>query len=182
MKNNAAHICGMNIYSDRYGNTVYYNIFNKVGYIISKDYEQKFRVLYNRYSIIIVVLILLGDYFKTLENTLIVGAIALILVEMYFRMHFLKKLKSIENFKREHKISKMQQTIKQGEKDKTVMKALAYMAFGVLLIINALQQNFNTAFIALSGIASVYSFYSGIINMIAFAKMKPNIKSSNNRR
>lgn len=115
----------------------------------------------------------------TLENTLIVGAIALILVEMYFRMCFLKKLKSIENFKREHKMSKLQQTIKQGEKDKTIMKALAYIAFGVLLIINALQQNFNIAFIALSGIAALYSFYSGIINIIAFANMKSNTKLRN---
>lgn len=176
MKSNAANIYGMNIYSNRYGDTVYYNIFNKAGYIVSKDYEQKFRVLYNRYSIIVVVLILLGDYFKTLENTLIMGAIALALTEIYFRMCFLKKLKIIENFKRANKMSKLHQTIKQGEKDKTVMKALAYIAFGVLLIINALQQNFNTAFIALSGIAALYSFYSGILNVVAFTKMKPTTK------
>lgn len=182
MRGNTADICGMNIYSDIYGNSVYYNIFNKSGYIISKDYEQKFRVLYNRYSIIVVILILLGDYFKTIENTLIFGVIALVLTEIYFRTGFLKKMKVIENFKRENKISKLQQIIKQREKDKTIMKAVAYVAFGILLMINAFQQNFNIAFIALSGIATLYSFYSGIINAIAVTKMKTSIQSNSNKR
>ena len=80
MKKHVTNLAGNNLYLDVYGNTVYYNIFDKKGYIISKEVEQKFRLLYYRYSIIVIVLILLGDYFKSLQNTLIIGVGAVVLV------------------------------------------------------------------------------------------------------
>ena len=58
------------------------------------------------------------------------------------------------------------------EKDKAVMKACAYVLFGILIVINAIQQNFNFIFIALSALVAIYSVYSAVINMIAFSKMK----------
>lgn len=172
MKNNVMSLAGNNIYLDRYGDTVYYNIFDKNGYIVSKQIEQKFRVFYYRYSIIFIVMILLGDYFNSLQNTLLVGASAIALVELYFRIFFLKKLKVIKNFKRERKTSRLESTIKSKEKEKTIMKACAYVLLSVLIIINAIQQNFNIIFLILSAVVAVYSFYIGIINTIAFSRMK----------
>ncbi|MBM6859170.1 hypothetical protein H9X78_01480, partial [Clostridium saudiense] len=84
MKKHVTNLAGNNLYLDVYGNTVYYNIFDKNGYIVSKEVEQKFRLFYYRYSIIVIVLILLGDYFKSLQNTFIVGVSAVALVELYF--------------------------------------------------------------------------------------------------
>mgnify|MGYP000617322678 FL=1 len=52
------------------------------------------------------------------------------------------------------------------------MKACAYVLFGILIVINAIQQNFNFIFIALSALVAIYSVYSAVINMIAFSKMK----------
>ena len=172
MKKDVSSLSGNNIYLDRYGDTVYYNIFDKNAYIVSKQIEPKFKIFYNRYSIICIVVILLGDYFHTWQNTLLVGIGALVLVELYFRLFFLKKLKVIKNFKRERKTSILENTIKSKEKEKTVMKACAYSLLGILIIINALQQNYNLIFLLLSAVIAIYSFYIGIINTIAFSKMK----------
>lgn len=172
MKKNVISLSGSNIYLDIYGDSVYYNIFNKNGYIVSKQVEQKFKIFYYRYSIIVIVMILLGDYFNSLQNTFLVGIGAIALVELYFRVIFLKKLKVIKNFKRERKTSRLESTIKGKEKEKTIMKACAYALLSVLIIINAIQQNFNALFLILSIFAAIYSFYIGIMNAIAFSKMK----------
>ena len=172
MKKDIINLSGSNIYLDMYGDTIYYNVFNKNGYIVSKQIEQKFRIFYYRYSVIFIVMILLGDYFKSLQNTFLVGGGAVILSEVYFRSIFLKKLKVIKNFKRERKISRLEITIKSKEKEKVVMKACAYALLSVLIIINAIQQNFNELFLVVSAVAAIYSFYIGIINIIALSKMK----------
>ncbi|GAA0752373.1 hypothetical protein [Clostridium sartagoforme] len=172
MKKNIVNLSGNNIYLDRYGDAVYYNIFNKNGYIISKQMEQKFKIFYYRYSIIFIFMVLMGDYFKSLQNTFLVGAGATVLVELYFRTIFLSKLKVIKDFKRERKTSKLESIVNSKEKEKIVMKACAYALLSVLLILNAIQQNFNALFLTLSILGAVYSIYIGIINIIAFRRIK----------
>ena len=172
MKKHVTNLAGNNLYLDIYGNTVYYNVFDKNGYIVSKEVEQKFRLLYYRYSIIVIVFILFGDYFKSLQNTLIVGIGAIALVEVYFRGIYLKKLKVIKNFKRDKKVSKLELMVRSKEKEKIVMKACAYILLSALIVINAIQQNFNIMFMILRGIVAIYSIYSGALNIIAASKMK----------
>ena len=171
MKKNIINLSGNNIYLDRYQDTVYYNVFNKNGYIVSKEMEQKFRIFYYRYSIMFIVMILLGDYFNSVQNTILFGVGAVVLVEVYFRGIFLKKLKVIKNFKRENKTSRLESIIKRKEKEKTIMKACAYALLSILIIINAIQQNFNELFLILNIVVAIYSFYIGIINVIAFRKI-----------
>lgn len=172
MRKNVSNLVGTNIYLDRYGDAVYYNIFNKNGYVIPKSEDQRFRVLYNRYSIIFIVLILLGDYFSSLQSTLLVGIGVIVLTEAFFRGIYLNKLKVIKNFKREKKTSILEQTINSKEKEKIIMKAFAYVFLSILLVINAIQQNFNAVFLILSCLVAMYSFYSAIINTVAFIKIK----------
>lgn len=172
MKKNIINLAGNNIYLDMYGETVYYNFFDKNGYIVSKEIEQKFRIFYYRYSIIFIVMILLGDYFRSFKNTFLVGVGAIVLVELYFRIFFLKKLKVIKNFKRERKTSKLDSIISSKEKEKAIMKACAYALLSVLIVINAIQQNFNVLFLILSILGGVYSLYIGMINIIAFSKIR----------
>ncbi len=169
---NAVSLSGHNLYLDKYGSTVYYNIFDKNGYIVSKQIEPKFRLFYFRYSIIFIIMILLGDYFKSLQNTFLVGVGTLALVELYFRLFFIKKLEVIKEFKRERKTSNLKNIISSKEREKTVMKACAYILLSVLIVLNAIQQNFNTLFLILSVLGAMYSFYMAIINIIAFSKMK----------
>lgn len=171
-KKNAGSLSGNNLYLDKYGDIVYYNVFDKNGYIVSKQIEPKFKLFYHRYSIIFIVMILLGDYFKSLQNTFLVGVGAIALVELYFRLFFLKNLKVIKEFKRERKTSKLESIVNSKEKEKTIMRACAYALLSVLIVLNAIQQNFNALFLTLSVLGSMYSFYIGIINTIAFSKMK----------
>ena len=172
MKKHVTNLAGNNLYLDVYGNTVYYNIFDKSGYIVSKEVEQKFRLFYYRYSIIVIVLILLGDYFKSLQNTFIVGVSAVALVELYFRVIYLKTLKSIKNFNIDKKASNLEVIIRSKEKEKIVMKAFSYILLSILIVLNAVQQNFNIVFMILSGIVAIYSIYSGVLNIVAINKMK----------
>jgi hypothetical protein len=169
---NAVNLSGHNLYFDKCRNTVYYNSFDKNGYIVSKQIEPKFRLFYYRYSIVFIIMILLGDYFKSLQNTFLVGIGAIALVELYFRVFFLKNLTVIKEFKRERKTSRLESIINSKERDKTVMKACAYAFLSVLIVLNAIEQNFNALFLILSLLGTMYSFYIGIINIIAFSKMK----------
>ncbi|UPA30851.1 hypothetical protein L0P85_01555 [Terrisporobacter glycolicus] len=109
-------LAGMNIYLNTSGNKVYYNVFDKKGYIVGYNIQQKFRLFYYRYFMIITLMVLLGDYFKSFENTLLVGGFAVIVVEVYFRGVFLKQLKSIDNFKRDRKVNKLEMIIKNSER------------------------------------------------------------------
>lgn len=172
MKKEVVSLAGSNIYIDRYGDKVYYNVFDKNGYIVSKEVEPKFRLFYYRYSIVFIVMILLGDYFKSVQNTFLFGIGFMVLVELYFRFIFLKKLKIIKNFKKENKTSILEEIIRGKEKDKAIMKVYAYSLLSILVVINAIQQNFNVLFLVVSAIGALYSFYIGIINMIAFNKIK----------
>ena len=61
--------------------------------------------------------------------------------------------------------------IKSEEKEKTVMKICAYIVLSVLIVINAIQQNYNSAFMILSILAAVYAVYSAVINGVAISKM-----------
>lgn len=171
MKKKDIDLAGMNIYYNEAGNTVYYNIFDKKGYIVGHKVEQKFRLFYYRYFIIIAILVLLGDYFKSFENTLLVGVGAAFVAEVYFRKVYLKKLKCIENFKREKKVSKIEILIKSKDKEKITMKACAYVVLGILIVLNAIQQNYNITFVILSGLIAVYAIYSAVINGIALSRM-----------
>lgn len=172
MQKHVTNLAGPNIYLDIYGNSVYYNSFDKNGYIITKEVEQKFRLFYYRYSIVVITLVLLGDYFNSLQNTLLMGIGATALVELYFRKIFLKKMKSIKNFKRDRKVSKLDILVQSKEKEKIIMKACAYILLSVLIVLNAIQQNFNIVFMILSGVIAVYSIYSGIVNIMACNKIK----------
>lgn len=167
-------LAGMNIYLNTSGNTVYYNVFDKKGYIVGYKIEQKFRLFYYRYFMIITLMVLLGDYFKSFETTLLLGGFAIIVVEVYFRGVFLKQLKSIDNFKRDKKVNKLEMIIKNSEKEKTIMKACAYVLLSILIVINAIQQNYNLVFMALSGMISIYGVYSALLSGMALRKM--NIK------
>lgn len=172
MKKDIVNLAGKNIYLDLYGETVYYNFIDGNGYIVSKQMEPKFKIFYYRYSIIFIVMILLGDYFSSLLNTFLVGIGAIGVVELYFRFVFLKHLKVLKNFKRERKTSMLESIIKSNEKEKIVMKACAYALLSILIVINAIQQNFNILFLALSILGAGYSLYIGIINIIAFKRVK----------
>lgn len=167
-------LAGMNIYLNKYGNTVYYNIFDKKGYIVGHKIEQKFRLFYYRHFIIMALLVLLGDYFKTFENTLLIGAGLAVVVEVYFRKIFLKKLKYIDNFKRDKKVDKLQMIVENRNKESIIMKACAYVVLSILIVINAIQQNYNLAFVILSCVISMYAVYSAILSAIALKKI--NIK------
>lgn len=175
MKNSTNTLGGLNLYLNIYGETIYYNIFDKNGYVVSKNTEQKFRVFYHRYSIIVILIVLLGDYFKTFGNTIIAGIAAVILSEIYFRFFFLKKLKCIKNFKRDKKAYKLDCIIRNDNKEKTIMKACAYFLLSILVIINSIQQHFNLILISLSLLISIYSIYCTILNIVAFIKMKKKI-------
>ena len=176
MKNQVTNLSGFNIYLDIYGEPVYYNIIDKRGYKISKTVENKFRLIHSRYSIIVILLILFGDYFGTVQNTVLVGLIAAAIIEIYFRMVFLKGLKTVTDPKKLKKTSMMESIINANEKEKTLMKGIAYLFFGVLIVLNAVQEQFNTFLLVLSGLVMIFSFYYGIANLIAVKKMKMKAK------
>ena len=51
------------------------------------------------------------------------------------------------------------------------MKACAYIVLSILIVMNAIQQNYNFAFMMLSILVAIYAVYSAVINGLALNKM-----------
>ena len=124
---------GINIYKDEKEQTIYYDLFTKKAYIISTAKEKQFSVLNNvsLYSILVFV------FAYTLFNlSLPISAIiaVLVFVILEWRLHrFLNNCTFIRNFKPD-KLSKSNETsLSTGF---LVIKALAYMVLGLLLVIS----------------------------------------------
>ena len=83
----------------------------------------------------------------------------------------MKTLKPIKNFKKDKKISRIENIVTNNQKEKIIMKAGAYIVLSILIVINAIQQNYNSAFMILNILVVIYSVYSVVINCMAFIKM-----------
>ena len=80
--NNSGNITGRNIYLDNHGQTVFYDVLTKKGYIIDSKVESKFYLLKNRFFLVAIVIILFGEYFSSWVQATITGIAICIFTEL----------------------------------------------------------------------------------------------------
>lgn len=170
--NNSGNITGRNIYLDNHGQTVFYDVLTKKGYIIDNKVESKFYLLKNRFFLIAIAIILLGEYFSNWIQAVIAGAAICILAELYFRFMFLKSLRETTKFDRGKRQTMLKATIESNEPRKVLLRAVLYCAFAILIVANALMMKADIAIIVISILLCVAASYCAVINVIALIKMK----------
>lgn len=169
---NNRNITGRNIYLDNHGQTVFYDILTKKGYIIDSKVENKFYLLKNRFFLVAIAVILFSEYFSNWIQAVAVGIVACVLVEGYYRFMFLRGLREAKKFDREKRQTMLKATIESNEPRKVLLRAVLYCAFAILIIANALMMKADIAIIVISILLCVAASYCAVINVIALIKMK----------
>ena len=170
--NNKGNISGRNIYLDRHGQTVYYDWLTKNGYLIDKKVEGKFYVYKNRLVLVLIIIILFSEYFPSWVHAVIAGIAIYLMAELLFRFRFLPSLSQTSKFNRENRQTLLRTIIDSKEPRKAILRAVLYLAFAVLIVVNAWMMEASIAVLVVSALLSVMACYCVIINLIALTKMK----------
>ena len=165
------NIRGRNIFVDELGSTVYYDILTKIGYVIEENNKRTFYIFQNRVIIVLLGMILCADYILDLKYTIALGLILCIVFELVFRFWYLPKLKMLDDFIPQKKASLLSGIIDENNPKKTILKAVLYATFSVLVFINAVSQKMGLQMIILSSVLSVITAYYSILHIIGFTKM-----------
>lgn len=166
------NISGRNIYLDRRGQTVYYDMFSKKGYIIDPKVESKFYIYRNRYMLIALVVMLAGEYFPSWTQAIIAGLAICVVAEIMYRVKFLPSLRQTTKFDRSNKRTLLKAIIEANDFKRTVLRTILYIAFAVLIVVNALMMNAEVPIIVISVALSIFAAYNAIVNVVAIIKMK----------
>ena len=98
--------------------------------------------------------------------------ITAVLVEVYFRMSYLKKLEVAEDVDFERRVSSLQYIIDNKSRSKVIALAVLYLLFAVLIVLNAYMEQYSMGLNVLSGLLAVVGLYCSILHMVALSKMK----------
>jgi len=155
-------IRAFNVYLDKNGNSIYYDRFSKCGYLLKEEVFPRFRTYNNRYMLAFMFGVLAYNFIANLLGTIIITIAIGLAMEYFFRKKFLAHLTKYPNFKPEIKASG-----KNSDESnfKVVVRLLLYLAFAILIVVNAYQQNYGTLSIVFSYIAAVIALY-GVFDCI----------------
>lgn len=166
MKNEAYKPAGLFISINDKGQYIYSDPFIKGGYLIGKNNYQKYRTYALRYVIGIVIAILFSSFIK-LFPALIVGACTIIAGEILFRVKFLKKsCIYIEDYEKDAGRNIIKKVTEPTSKPKQIIKSILFVALGVLLVINAYEQNFTGTLLIICWIVGICVALVGITLLI----------------
>lgn len=165
-------LSGRNVYTDRQKRTIYYDRLTKQGYYLHKEHEGKMQFFKNRFTIILFAAILCAGTFLTWTQAVLAGLITMTIVELYFRLSYLKKLEPATDIDFERRISAMDYILKNKNKGAVASLAVLYLVFAVLIMLNAYLEQYNIGLTLLSGFLGLVGLYYCILHVIAFTKMK----------
>ena len=165
-------LSGRNIYTDRKGRTIYYDMVTKKGYLVDKANENSAVFYKNRFVIILFAALLFGATFITWTQALIAWAIMMALAEFAFRRVFLKKLNPVKDVDFEKRLSALRYIIENKQRGKVIILAFLYLLFAALVILNAYVEEYSGGLLVLSGCITLVGLYFGALHIIALTKMK----------
>ncbi|MDD7282151.1 hypothetical protein [Floccifex sp.] len=154
-------LSGPNMYTDKFGNTIYYDKRNKLAYKIRQDQLNTFKTYQSRFVLCIIAFVLLYilfelNIFLSLGITVVIG----IFLEYKFRS-FLKQLPKSTNFDKKDRVKPVDQMIEASNQDLLIRFGL-YAALGILLIVNTfISDNVKgkTAIIVFSYLAAAFAIF-----------------------
>ena len=165
-------LSGRNIYTDKKGRVIFYDMITKKGYLVGKQNENSAVFFKNRFAVILFAAILLGGTLLSGLQALIAWAVMMVLAEFVFRMSFLKKLEPVTDVDFERRVSALQYIVENKEKGRVIALAVLYLLLAVLVVANAYVEKYSTGLCIFSGCIAVVGIYFGVLHIIALTKMK----------
>ena len=167
---NTSTVKGMNIYYDDKNRSIYYDRFTKQGYLIQDKNSREYYMYQNRYMFVAIAVILASGFISDFWICLSAGICALVVFEYMFRMKFLKSLSVVGGFVPNRKSGLVQAATTPEEKNKLLLKAGLYLALSILLVVNAMTNNYEMWVIVMSYGLSVGAFCLAILNFVSYRK------------
>ena len=164
-------LSGRNIYTDKKGRVIFYDMLTKKGYLIDKKSENSAVFFKNRFVVILFAAILFGATFLSVMQAVVAWAVMMALAEFAFRMVFLKKLEPVTDVDFERRVSALQYIVENKEKSRVIVLIILYFLFAVLVVLNAYTEGYSVKLWVFSGCLSVVGIYFGVLHVIALIKM-----------
>lgn len=165
-------LSGRNIYTDKKGRVIFYDMLTKKGYLVDKSSENAAVFFKNRFVVILFAAILFGATFLSVLQAVIAWAVMMALSEFAFRMSFLKKLEPVTDVDFERHVSALQYIVENKERGRIIVLIILYFLFSVLVLLNAYTENYSVKLWVFSGCLAVVGVYFGVLHIVALIKMK----------
>lgn len=165
-------LSGRNIYTDKSGRAIYYDMITKKGYLVDKKRENAAQFFKNRFVILLFAAILFGGTFMTWLQAAIAWAVMVVIAEISFRFGFLKKLEVVTDINFEHRVSALQYIVENKGKGKIVALIVLYLLLAVLVMLNAYTEKYSIGLFVFSGGIAVVGIYFAVLHIIALTKIK----------
>lgn len=167
----ASAIAGFNVYKDDKGRNVLYQKSTGTGYILQSKDRSAFTLYHNRLAMAVAVFMLLTAITNNWQMSLLVGIVLYALLEFRYRKSFLPSLSRIDNFKPAEKHTMVKALVEMNNKPRTLLLAVLYLLFGILLVIYMYQQNRDMMIIIGSYVVLAGCVYMSVNYFIAFVRM-----------
>ena len=171
----------MHIYEDEKGRKIYYKPRTMTGYVIKEENVKTYRMLSNRY--ILGILTVIFSYFAFGDSGLhwsvfiLLGIIALLVLQYRFHRMFLPKLVQIHNFVPKQKPN-MIETIAQQEEWRLFTKIILYPIFGGLLLWDFYLRESEIGVLAAGYVILAFCIIYAFINLRGYFYKRANTKQS----
>ena len=175
-------LSGRNIYTDKKGRVIFYDMLTKKGYLVDKSSENAAVFFKNRFVVILFAAILFGATFLSVLQAVIAWAVMMALSEFAFRMSFLKKLEPVQDVDFEKRVSGLQYIVTEKTKGRVLMLAVLYLLLAVLVMLNAFDQNYGTGLKIFSGCIAVIGVYFSVLHFVGLAKISQNENKKTGRK
>ena len=159
-------LSGRNIYTDKKGRVIFYDMITKKGYLVDKKHENSALFFKNRFVVLLFAAILFGATFLTWLQAAVAWAVMMAIAEFAFRRGFLKKLEVVR------RVSALQYIVENKAKGKVIVLIVLYLLLAVLVILNAYVEKYSVGLCVLSGGIALVGVYFAILHIVALTKMK----------
>ena len=146
IKNENPQVRGINVYVDEKLRTIYYHPFTKKAVYVPAFENKKFNIYQKRYLLaacaFILLTTILADWFEVPAYVPVLITIALIAATEFKFNQFINSLQPVKHFNKE-KCFGFYDALAKEDKNKMIARIIAYVALGVVMVINAYESHFT---------------------------------------
>ncbi|MBW9213093.1 MULTISPECIES: hypothetical protein [Terrabacteria group] len=171
-KQTKSPIAGRNIYLNKHNQKILFDSFSKTGYLIRDEEAQRFTLYQNRWVLALAIGILVYSFLKQIPVSILIGLAYGLFQEYRYRRVWLPGLTQFPNFKPEKKVGFIEGLIQQNKAWECFLLGLAFMAFGVLLVIKGILEKDAPILLAFEILVMIATTYKAIQYFFALYQIK----------